>query len=520
MVFATNNLRTGFILVSMSTKARLAFALLIGMWGFSYWNELSTLGTQLRIGYNYHLLLLIPAILFMIATKSRELHKSSSTNNQRGLLFLFLVSTLWMVASLANFRQISNILLISMVPCLFITTHGMKFTKIISYPLLCSLLIITTGAEIYNLYANLFIWFIVKSTVITGAEVFWEANILYVNGIQYNLLNFLSPLQHSILFITLGFIVAFFSARRITSRVLIITLYSTLPFILLSIGSSGLLQIARWLDISALLPKTIQAVAWCATVLGILFASIKASRIRKKAYKKFQSVDIDWHDQHQYSPQRWFISSLIAITILSLSPTTLEAVKNNSGESATPVTLKLPTIVPNWHGPNAISSSIWNPRFNDANGLLAKYSNDNKDTAYLFVAYKKSSINDTATNEHALTLYDNSKWTKISSGQFNASLDNGKVVNVEETIIKNLEQHRVIWSIYYLQGKMSSNSFTDRLLDSLKTISKNTSGLGYIAFATDFSTDVNSARHTLSGFLSSLEPKINEIFNPVNKDKS
>lgn len=170
------------------TTTKTACGVFITIWAYAFWPTLSSFGLPN--------LLIIPLSLLAMFSVRGELRKASFKGNIYGLLLVALVSVLWLFAAITKLVLIQQIFMISMIPCFFLATCGLKVTKILTFPLISLFLLLPIGqlphsVENANLYLILGATYsfllsksLIKRIIITSSTFIFTKGLLFMPAIH------------------------------------------------------------------------------------------------------------------------------------------------------------------------------------------------------------------------------------------------------------------------------------------------------------------------------------------------
>jgi len=301
-----------------ATRAKLAFCLLVAIWGYAFWPALhGMLHVYLSSGYDYQGLLIVPLVLAAIWYKRAAMHRVAICCSLSGLFLLVLFAALWLLATITKLILLEQLALISMLLSIIVMLFGRKISRILVVPLLSLFLLLPLGKNFYFEIQQLFSWLLVKSLALTDLAVYWEKDHIHVGDKIYIISDILKSLQYLMLYLSFGIAFAFVQAKKWYQGLIISANFIIIPFALCLASLFCIFSINRWFDFKILSADDFIRLSWLLTSLGLVAAVIFSFKLAGNHSKKTAFNDIDWRSNYFSSKVRWFIITIAIATILT-----------------------------------------------------------------------------------------------------------------------------------------------------------------------------------------------------------
>lgn len=374
-------------------------------------------------------------------------------------------------------------MLISIIVMIF----GRKISGVLIVPLLSLFLLLPIGKNFYFEVQQFFSWLLVKSLTLTDLAVYWEKNHIHVGTKTYIISDILKSFQYVMLYLTFGIAFAFVQAKKWYQGIIISANFIIIPFALCFVTLFCIISINRWFDFKILSAEDFIKLSWILTSFGLIAAVIIGFKLGGNYGKKSAFNDIDWRSNSFSSNVRWFVI-IVAVTIILAVPILAQNLKNNPHYSKSSSLVTEPGKISNWTGPVVVKHST-------ANAKVFEYNKNRKSTVLSLVDNNNSNRHD---------LYDVKKWHMIKETTLEITLNKNKIP-VTETVLKNNNQSKIIWSVHYVNGHLTNSQELRQVLEKLYTLSKHGAETGTIAVSTDINTELGAGRILLKEFLLDLE---------------
>jgi len=468
-----------------ATRAKLAFCLIAMIWAYAFWPTLSgMLDTYLNSGYDYQGLIVVPMVFALIWYKRAALHRITISCNQYGLLLVLMFSALWLFAVITKLNLLEQASVICLLLSLIFMSFGAKITCILYLPLLSLFLLLPIGQYLYVEVQNLFSWLLVKGLSLTKLAIYWEKDNVHVASKSYIISDSLKGLQYLMLYLTFAIAYAFIQAKKWYQGLIIAASFIVIPFVFILASLFILISINHWFDIKVFAVEHFTILSWLFTSAGLVVALILGHNVGTKNNQKTAFNDIDWRSGS--CRIRWLVLISTCLILLGM-PILATMLEDKSHYAATNTLMTEPGKIPSWNGPVSIKG-------NTVNSKLLEY-NKNKKIVLL------SLINNNNSHDN---LYDTRKWRKIIEHDHLIDVAKLKIPAIE-LVLKNSNQSKIIWTIYYVNGHLTNSKIIKNVLERIYSLSKNGTETGIIAISTDVTTELGAGRELLSSFLLDLK---------------
>lgn len=240
-------------------------------------------------------------------------------------------------------------------------------------------------------------------------------------------------------------------------------------------------------------------------------------------YKKFFALRFNAHFYNEDPNKiiitrnaRWLIPSLIALSMIVMSPWLSNNIREFYPLDKKKITLIVPIGIEGWIGPQLSRNSDWLPEFPKSSASISVRYTKRFSPFYvdLFSAYYQSNRTVEDLLDKKNKLYDPMVWNATAEQAHTVTLSNAYTIAVNEILLENASGNRLVWFWYYILGIPTVDlNFID-ILDKVRVISKFADGSGLIAISTPVQSDVEQARLELSSFLKTMYPSLEILQRP------
>lgn len=432
-------------------SAKLACTMLFIIWGYAFWPIIySTTSTYINSGFDYHGLLIIPLVLFFITLNRFKLKKINPVYNHYGLIFLLSSSIVWLLAAIAKLDILSQFAAISMLLSIVMTIYGTKITNIVLLPLLCLYLLAPIGANIFHTVSKYFSFCLVKIFSMSEIPVYWENQQIYSNNHIYDIHLYLHSFKYAMLFLACGCVFALLRTKNIIVFLTIAVSFFAMPLAMIWITLYCFILLNNiWDSIPIELSKhSIIIISWCCSTAGLLQAFVLSKFISAKKQKFNRFENIDWHTTYIPNKFNWFFPMLLSVIIILILPT--------------------------------LEKKLSNHKHYKQNTHITCF--DHNKVHYSFTQAKP---------------YLEPEWSKVKEHSKKIKIHN-KTLNVCETIfINHTNKYKMIWTINYINGYLTTNTAATRALSKIYTLTPQGLDYGIITVSTLVEEDLNIERNIL-----------------------
>jgi EpsI family protein len=174
------------------------------------------------------------------------------------------------------------------------------------------------------------------------------------------------------------------------------------------------------------------------------------------------------------------------------------------------VDLKAPRPAGYWRGPYEIQQQASRPAFAGADReVFAGYENEDREVVLYVAQYFYQQQGKELISEYN-HLYNPSIWQPRSQTGRQIPLSDGSMINVKEIVVRNeAGRRRLLWYWYSIAGTNSADPVKAKILQVKSLFASDASGSSIILMMVGADRGIDSARNTLSNYLTAMYDGIN-----------
>jgi hypothetical protein len=484
-------------------QAKLSILLLIGVWAFSFKeNLLSIFYSYTDSNYETHGFLALFACGILYLSKYKSLTRMNIQSSQMGLFCLLIATLCWCLANISGIHILEIISCLAILPMIFFTTFGWPAFKKMYFALFFIFGALPIGQIIGANVAEDFFSILVKILSLTSNEVYWQNNLIEFNNTTFDISNLTQVLQNAMCLFTFTLFISYFLADNFFKRIIIGLMALLMPIALLILTQ---FIVIRFDLVNSYTQESVFTYIIIALGLVLTFILSKLGKSRRKKSFNMYNESMEWQHSHN-TRARWIKPTIVGMCILLAFPFATHSLKNHVLNYKGDVFLALPVKIGKWHETAKTSHQA------QANTLIKTYQH----TYPLAIELRAKFFETAIMNEQNNLALLNDKWELIKERTLTQQVL-GQNIEIMEKIYTDNNKYQLLWSFYDIHQHIFAKDNYAAIADNWYTLIKSSRRSSLITLAVNCTGNIEEVREQLHDFLTSLWPDLPTISNPPRK---
>ncbi|NBC48495.1 MAG: exosortase A [Gammaproteobacteria bacterium] len=460
--------------------------------------------------------MLIPALaLFLAWTRRRELAQQVPRPWAWGLLWIGAAALAWMLARTVEVETVQHFALVAMLPGLVLLWLGPGIAWTILFPLVSLFFAVPFGDFLIPPMIDLTAWFSVLLLKLTGVPVFMDGHYISIPAADFVVVEACSGVRYLIAAVALGLVYSYLSYRSLWRRLAFMALAVALPILANVVRVYVIIMTAHLTDGRITLAGHGHiVVGWVlfGLVMLLLFwlGSFWADRPHPAPARAETASSMAL--KAPWSPVNLSFLGLLLLGLVSMLGVARGVevlVQHRAQQVMVEAPIGLPSAVPGWEGPEAVSPS-WRPDYHEADAELVGLYRDGEAAVELYLLQYRNRGRGTELISWRNQIHghgDNDRWRRSATAVRSLTDATGRELRLQEMLLRSRrgDQLRLVW-YWYQVGNYRTLSPIEVKLRELQAV---LAGDGRGAFLVVLSTTGDEltlveARSRLERFLQTL----------------
>ena len=499
-----NTARSGIFKQPLAVLAALLL-LQVALFYPSYWSMVEIWWRSETFAHGFFI---FPISAYLMWRRRRFLHTVDIENDWRALIFLIVLSFLWLVAHVVDVLVVQQFAVVAMLPVLLWLCLGWRMLVALSFPLVFLLFAVPFGDFLVYPLMKFTATFTVYAIRLVGVPVFWEGLYFSLPSGSWSVVEACSGFRYILASLTLGALYAYLSYHSIWRRAAFMLFALIVPivanglraFMIVMIGHVSGMELAVGVD------HLIYGWVWFGIVMFVMFW------IGSFWQDNCEKVDADSAPTGRINKK---CSGSLLVLPIALSVLMLPVWLAISATQVTSNTrvLALPKQVNEWQLVQDEQLSQWQPFYQGATQQLQATYRNGQDrvgvSVATFAAQQQGA--ELASSSHRLTEGGQKIWKELFRSGHIAYFD-GYEIELTEARIKSKQQNLLVWQWKYFDGARTTSDLYIKILEALAKFKGGSEmGAALIVFIETTEADSNSksiAQAQLSDFMKDFLPLI------------
>ena len=490
-------LRPGLVLAG-------GLAVLIGLFWATAW---SMVDKWLSDDTFSHGIMILPVSVYLVWRHRAALAAASPRPSALGVLAMVACAFLWLLGHVSDVLLVEQIAFISMVNALILAVLGLAVTRILIFPLFYLYFMVPAGAQLVPFLQDLTADQTVVLLRLTGIPVYLEGIFLHIPGGSFEVAEACAGVRFLITSVAIGFLGAHLFYKSWWRRALFVALSFVVPVIANFFRAYGIVMIAHLSGFELAVGADhitfglifLSFVILCLLALGATFRE----RGSDEPDPKGAMVATDGAPLRSASLGSFLVACVASLLLAGGAHAYSDYSSRRMISDVVPARFPV-TVAPPWTV-QADSDPTWDPTFGGSDArFMETYSNGEHEVT-LFIAYYAYQRQGAEVVNQSNQFSHKKGWQRSGGGQGEAKVD-GEPMDIHSTRLVFNDDHRLVWSWYWVDGRFTGNPYVAKLLQAKAQILGGLPAAAVIAVATDYELRPSEAKPVLRDFLDSIEP--------------
>lgn len=452
-----------------------------------------------------HGFLVLPIFLYLLWRARHQVESLQLRPNYWGLALLSGMSVAWFLGRLVNIGVLQQFAMVAMLTGMAWVVLGTEVTRALLFPLLFLFFGVPVGEEIVPVLQDYTAWFVVKGLQASGVPVFWEGRLLTIPSGKWEVHESCSGIRYVIASLTFGYLYAGLTYRRWSRRAVFFAASAIVPIVANGLRAYGIVMLAHFSSNSIAVGVDHFIYGWLFFGFVMVLLTLVGERWREKPWQ-IQPMSARTSLEEQSGPTdsgaTVVLAAFIGLVILATAPLSVAAIQGRPSPPAVIPSIDLSVARP-WEVTET-QASPWRPRFMGASAEKLQHYKSGAHTVDVYVAYYDHEQNGGELISSQNDIVDRKRWIPLRVGTRKVLVD-GAQLNLKEVTARSYVRNRVIWSWYWIDGRVTANPYYAKFLQLKGTVTRRSAGGIAIVLAAPYGDNEAEAISALSDFLEHWE---------------
>ncbi|MCW8889422.1 MAG: exosortase A [Sedimenticola sp.] len=455
-----------------------------------------------------HGFIILPITLWLIWEKRKVLSELTVSPEYRAITLLVVAGFMWLLGYLVSALVIQQLAFVGMLIISIWIILGNKITWYIAFPLIYLFFAVPMGEDLVPPLMEITATFTVSLIKLTGIPVFREGLYFSLPTGNWNVVEACSGVRYLIASITLGALYAYLTYRSFYKRTAFIIISAIVPilansfraYIIVMLGHMSDMKIATGVD------HLIYGWLFFGLVMMILFWI--GAKWRDPELDKGRSINQENDHFRTSEPHKRIVAAVFIVMIINgVWPLMAIAI-----ESKKPVIPQEElTQFFNLEEWQILDKKIWNwqPMLLGADKRMDQYYKDGPNNVMVSVGqYIDQKQGSEMINSQNLLIDPENKTWRLTKNYKQDVLINGKLINIEESIIEGDNRKLLIWTWFRVGDIHTANNYIIKLYEGGLKLTLNKPPSAKVIFAVEIKDSKLEAEKVLQRFASESYPAV------------
>jgi exosortase A len=450
--------------------------------------------------YN-HCFLIIPLVGFLLWERRAVIASVSPSPTLWPLLAMPILSGLWLIAAILDIQEARQILLVAMFEVVVLVALGPRVFRLFLAPLLFLLFLVPSGAFLVPTLQKITAQISVAGLELLHIPVFSDGFMIEIPEGTFEVAEACAGLRFLIASIVFGCFFAVVMYQSVIRRALFITLSLVVPIAANGIRALGIIVLAHLEGSAAAVEADHVLYGWFFFTLVIIILIAIGMTFAQKIDRRIPMRSGGWS-----KPAAWrFATAIPAALLLALAGPAYAARLNALHPPSALATADAPPVAAPWQALPDLTAD-WRPAVYGADReFLDGFEEPGSRVVIRYFALYRLRAGGDALTKTGNRLADDKRWHITEYGRAEASLD-GKPVTVASTQIVSGPRHRLVWSFYVVDGRITAGLLETKLLRARAVLLDREPVGAFVAISASMDDPKDPAEHQLSRFLAASQP--------------
>lgn len=452
----------------------------------------SMVQTWWHYGTYTHGFVIFPISIYLLWQRRSELSQITPSFSWLGVLFLFLSSLLWLLASLVGVTLFMQVAFIGMVISTCWAMFGTKLFYASLFPLMYLFFAVPFGEQLIPVMIDVTAEFTVWAINLTGIPVYQEGRFLTLPTGNWEVAEACSGVRYIIASFALGSIFAYLNYQSFVKRTIFILLSLLVPILANGLRAFGIVMIGHFSDMAL-------ATGVDHLVYGWLFFGLVMFLLfwlgMYWADPEPEVIEVGSGDSLGEGFSKGLTIPTIMTIVIAISGGLTESLLRNQ-QIQNQYSISMPKVDATWGVTSDITTN-WQPVFPGVQELKAEQYISDKGTVSLYIAHYEKEDDGQELINSTNRFFNLDKWEDESTHSFQAN----DGFTVKEIIYRGLGRKRLVWLWYEIGDKKTTNVLLGKVYQAMNILLLNDQGNRQIALLTSYEGNLEESRQRLKNFI-------------------
>lgn len=450
--------------------------------------------------YN-HCFLIIPLVAFLLWERRTIIASTSPRPSFWPLVLMPLLSAAWLVAAILDIQEGRQLMLVAMFQVVLLAALGPRLVWSLLAPLLFLSFLVPSGAFLVPSLQKITADISVAGLQLLHIPVFSDGFMIEIPEGTFEIAEACAGLRFLIASIVFGCFFAVVMYRSYLRRCLFIGLSLVVPIAANGMRALGIIVLAHLEGSAAAVEADHVLYGWLFFTLVIMILIAIGMTFSQRPERSPVIASSGWSKSPTW---RFALATSVAIS-LALAGPAYAALLNAVYPQASLPDVQPPLVRPPWQIVPA-SSTDWRPEVSGADRqFLDSFKEPNSEVVTRFVGVYRLRAIGNALTKTGNRLVDDSTWHIAGYGHAETVLG-GKQTAVASTEIVSGQRHRLVWSFYVVDGKISVGLIETKRLQAGAVLFAQAPTAAFVAISASMDNPNDPAERQLMRFLAATQP--------------
>jgi exosortase A len=450
--------------------------------------------------YN-HCFLIIPLVGFLLWERRAVIASVSPSPTLWPLLAMPFLSGLWLIAAILDIQEARQILLVAMFEVVVLVALGPRVFWLLLAPLLFLFFLVPSGAFLVPTLQKITAQISVAGLELLHIPVFSDGFMIEIPEGTFEVAEACAGLRFLIASIVFGCFFAVVMYQGVIRRALFITLSLVVPIAANGMRALGIIVLAHLEGSAAAVEADHVLYGWFFFTLVIIILIVIGMTFAQKIDRRIPMRSSRWS-----KPAPWRFATAIPAALLLALAGPAYAARLNALYPPSPLAIAhAPWIAAPWQTLSDPAAD-WHPAVYGADReFLDGFEEPGSGVVIRYVALYRLRAGGDALTKTGNRLADDKRWHITEYGRAEAILGN-KPVTVASTQIVSGQRHRLVWSFYVVDGRITAGLIETKLLRARAVLADREPVGAFVAISASMDDPRDPAEQQLERFLAASQP--------------
>ncbi len=432
----------------------------------SFWQTITTVvGIWWNEAYYNHCLLIIPIIIYILYERREIFDRMAPTPTAWGLPLIGAGAFAWLLGDMADANVVRQFGLVVILQGTILTAIGVRAVHGLLFPFLYLYFLIPFGNFLIPTLQDITTFFVVSALNALDIPVYVEGVFLTVPNGKFHVAEACAGLRFLVATVALGLLMANIAYKTIGRQIIVVLLALLVPVLANGARATGIVLIGYYSEMKYAVGVDHLVYGWFFFALVLLlFISIAMTFTNRKVTDGYIDFTREYwgRDLEDASVRRWGILLAFSVFLIAAAPLYSLSIENRVSQQSQESQLNLDLAV----FAGSAEKSDWHPRFVDVDEEQLKTYSHGKDQIFdLYAARYAYQYDDKEMIRFGNTMAAPKVWSRTASGSRLVTVGGQQYKMIEEIIHSNLG-NRMVWYVYYVDGRFTNNPYLAKLYDA------------------------------------------------------